>query len=213
MAERAFEFVKRTADDRAASAYRIACAKCSTEILFHQHGDRRKSSVAVASHFRNRGWAVGSKARLDRCPDCRPTSISTAGTAMTKTAVATIKPPKEMTREDRRIIFAQLNEIYIGEDKGYSSGWTDQRVATHLGVPRAWVATIRDENFGPVRDNETSTALRSELAEMWTLLREVEAKARSMSADFDKALRALNDEGEKLGLSLHALTGKIDRTL
>jgi len=213
MADRDFDSVKRAADGRTASAYRIACAKCSTEILFHQHGDRRKSSVAVASHFRNRGWAVGSRPRLDRCPDCRPTSISTAGTAMTKTAVATIEPPKEMTREDRRIIFAQLNEIYIGEDKGYSAGWTDQRVATHLGVPRAWVATIRDENFGPVRDNETSTALRGEIDNLSARMTLVEKARLMMEEDFAKGIASLVEEKRQVLAALDLLRVKIARAL
>lgn len=64
-----------------------------------------------------------------------------------------VPAPKQMTREDRRIIFEKLNEVYGDEKSGYLEDWTDKAVANHLGVPFAWVATIRDENFGPVGSN------------------------------------------------------------
>lgn len=132
---------------------------------------------------------------------------------MTKTAIATIEPPKEMTREDRRIIFAQLNEIYIGEDKGYSAGWTDQRVATHLGVPRAWVASIRDENFGPLRENETSTALRGELDKLREWHDSIVRTSLEIENDFAKRLAAMRVDGERIKGQIQALAGKIDRAL
>ncbi len=59
------------------------------------------------------------------------------------------EPPQEMSREDRRCVFEKLNEVYLDEDHGYGDGWSDERVAKDLGVPRAWVSKIRDENCGP----------------------------------------------------------------
>ena len=64
-----------------------------------------------------------------------------------------------MTREHRRVVFLKLEEVYLDEKAGYSAGWTDARVATDLGVPRAWVSKIRDENFGPGTSEEIETAL------------------------------------------------------
>ncbi len=49
------------------------------------------------------------------------------------------EPPAELTRENRRIILAKLEEVYVDEKTGYSPGWTDAKLALDLGVPRAWV--------------------------------------------------------------------------
>ncbi len=63
------------------------------------------------------------------------------------------------TREERRIIFAKLNEVYLDEDTGYSKDWSDQKVAHDLGVRKSWVAKIRDENFGPDINSQQLAAL------------------------------------------------------
>ena len=61
--------------------------------------------------------------------------------------VVVAEPPREMNKEDRRLIFAKIDEVYL--DKSYSKDWDDKKVAVDLGVPLAWVARIREENFGP----------------------------------------------------------------
>lgn len=63
-------------------------------------------------------------------------------------------PPREMSRDDRRVIFAKLDEVYLDEKRGYDSGWSDHKVASDLGVPRKWVEIIRAENFGAIGTNE-----------------------------------------------------------
>lgn len=63
------------------------------------------------------------------------------------------QPQKQMTRMDKRIIFEKMNEVYINEKEGYSAPWTDEMVAKHLGVCRAWIAKVREEDFGPLGSN------------------------------------------------------------
>jgi hypothetical protein len=46
--------------------------------------------------------------------------------------------------------------VYVDETTGYSNGWDDQKVATDLGVPLAWVVAVRDENFGPNKSEHVS---------------------------------------------------------
>jgi hypothetical protein len=57
--------------------------------------------------------------------------------------------PPEMTKEDRRIIFAEIDTHYLDETTGYATDYNDKRIADGLKVPLAWVRTIREENFGP----------------------------------------------------------------
>lgn len=62
--------------------------------------------------------------------------------------------PTIMTKEDKRLIFLKLNDHYGDEQTGYEDGWSDKKIADDLGVPVAWVAGIRDADFGPERSNE-----------------------------------------------------------
>src|SRR5262249_4668120 len=79
---------------------------------------------------------------------------------------------KVMTREDRRIIFEKLNDVYIDGKVGYGRGWTDEKVATDLGVPRAWVKLLREENFGDEVGNED---IRDQVNEARKVLADIKA--------------------------------------
>lgn len=67
--------------------------------------------------------------------------------------------PKQMGRDERRLIFEKLNEVYVDERTGYSAKWSDETVAKDMGVPRAWVSEVRDQNFGPDRNEELKAAV------------------------------------------------------
>lgn len=87
------------------------------------------------------------------------TAAKAAAKDAVKTNAVAVEPPREMSRDDRRVIFAKLNEVYIDESKGYDNGWSDHRVAVDLGVPRAWVASVREEMFGPDKSNAEARQL------------------------------------------------------
>ena len=93
--------------------------------------------------------------RAFACVDVTTTEGSEAmATRKTKTAATAAKraePPPQMQREDRRIVADKIADVY--EDEGYIAPWTDELVAQDLGVPRAWVAEVRDFMFGPANEN------------------------------------------------------------
>ncbi len=138
-------------------AYKITCCKC---------GASEKVSVAtrggvmapegIANKFRGKGWAIGTRAGADLCPACQVRqkkekavmSEKQADNILEFSSAIRAEPPREMSKEDRRVIFAKLNDVYIDESKGYGKEWSDGKVAEDLGVPRAWVVSIREENFG-----------------------------------------------------------------
>lgn len=70
--------------------------------------------------------------------------------------LATLQPPRKSTLDERKIINSKLMDVY--GDASYSRGWSDERVAKDLGVPRAWVAEVRDSFFGPDLDEEAAAA-------------------------------------------------------
>ena len=52
----------------------------------------------------------------------------------------------QMTRAERRIIFAKLEEVYEDEERGYKVPWTDAAVANRFGPGAAHHAMA---TFGP----------------------------------------------------------------
>ena len=101
--------------------------------------------------------------------------------------------PPSMTRDDRRIIFAKLNEVYVDEKVGYSQSWSDQRVANDLSVPRAWVTEIREENFGP---DGASEEVRGVVAQARALVEET----RKHIDDIERTRQAIDDLSKRIAV-------------
>lgn len=157
----------------------------------------------IAKKFQQRGWSVGANDRHDICPSCvkrrteerrarknrhqepSATAITTEPPAMPPAYNQPPKPiepiepgtpnaPAEMSRDDRRIIFAKLNDVYLDEERGYQAPWTDTAIAASLNCPQAWVAEVREQNFGPASDNSE--------------VRDILARIEKIGADAAKAL-------------------------
>lgn len=160
---------------------RVVCGRCGAVEHLIVGREGRYPPHIVADKMHRRGWAIGKKAIDDRCPKCvsleveerraavkKPWSpkvvkdLREVGAVLEKVAV----PPRVMSREDRRIIFAKIDEVYPDEKTGYVAGWSDERVAKDLNVPRAWVETIRDENFGALKSNAEVEAVSKEVADL-----------------------------------------------
>lgn len=157
--------------------------------VLNSNRDKAAPPEVIRRWFTDRGWTFGARPQDDRCPTCNAQARKKKGrilpdlsaadrTAkepqMTEPAKPPVAPPpaeaptfrvvepapaREMTRDDRRIILSKLQDVYVDEAVGYDRGWSDKRVAEDLGVPRAWVAELREPNFGPARDNEDVRAL------------------------------------------------------
>ena len=98
------------------------------------------------------------------------------------------EPPREMSKDDRRIIFAKIDEVYVGEEKGYDAGWSDDRVAKDLGVPRAWVTSLREDFFGPAANMGALEEIIRQIDEKMKELQQVAAQAERLRERID-ALR------------------------
>ncbi|WP_132314109.1 hypothetical protein [Martelella mediterranea] len=93
--------------------------------------------------------------------------------------------PREMQREDRRIVAEKIADVY--DDHAYIAPWTDDLVARDLGVPCAWVAEVRDFMFGPANENP--------------VLAENARQFSAWSADYEKFradLTAHTEQGKQL---------------
>jgi hypothetical protein len=166
------------------------------------------SPEGIAQKFRNKGWVIGSRNGRDVCPGCAARKRKSKAESLEKQATNVInmkiaaEPPRQMTRDDRRVIFAKLNDVYIDEAKGYDNGWSDLRVAKDLGVPLAWVKEIREENFGLESANEDARAIMKEVLELLAQInqkqKQFEAAREKLSADLAEIAKKSDEVTRKL---------------
>lgn len=96
-------------------------------------------------------------------------------------------PVPVMTKEDRRIIFSEIDSHYLDEKRGYDKDWDDEKIALGLKVMTEWVRSIREDNFGP-------------------------EKGDTVDAEIEK-LRAANAEAQKIIDTMRAVWKEMDATL
>lgn len=127
--------------------------------------------------------------------------------------------PREMSREDRRIIFAKLNEVYVNDKVGYGDEWTDKLVAEDLGIPMAWVALVRDENFGPIGGNEIIAARIAEAKAVVAECNRLLEAGSTLKAQMDQVqaqINALNRELAPLQVQashIHGIVITLEKTV
>jgi len=184
------------------------------------HGDDDEQvERKVADKFERLGWKIGKSTSQHRCPSCftalkvaakkrneqlKVVPINPMETKPIEPIEATSvivevpqAPTKRPSRDERRIIHNKIDEKYVSEAIGYTSGWNDKKVADDLGVPVAWVAEIRDENFGPNIDEVMAETVSNAKA----LLDELKA-ARYTAEPILAALKALDERAVKIELIL-----------
>lgn len=212
---RQFPLGKRQVGGQLVTVALIECGcGCGATGEFRQSGHQRRPPEAIEQYFRNHGWTVGKKPRADRSPACTSKGsekpVTQAAKQETKPEL-TLVEPREMSRDDRRIIFAKIDEIYIDEKQGYVAPWTDAAVAQDLGVPRAWVKQVRDEMFGPEGSNamfdEYQTQLRAVLRELGELKSEHVAAVKSFT-DRHASLTGRLDELQRVSRSIDKAIGR-----
>lgn len=166
------------------SCVRLSCRGCGVQKSMVMSGFRAMPNDVIERKFGEAGWTVGTNENWDFCPACtnRKKDHKVALKVVDQPLIAAVEKPREMGRDDRRLIFAKLDEVYLDEKRGYDTGWSDHKVATDLGVPRKWVEIIRAENFGAIGTNE----------DMQHFLTEAEA----LVADARKALQQAKEARE-----------------
>jgi hypothetical protein len=125
------------------------------------------------------------------------------------------KLPPEMTKEDRRIIFAEIDTYYLDETRGYAHDYNDKRLADALKVPLAWVRKIREENFGPEKgadfDNEAAV-LKKAVEEAQKVLKATEdmiAKNKNIMWSIEDAQRTLQKQVETVNAAIVQVNNKL----
>lgn len=184
-------------------AYVVKCHTCSNSHTFNNPMGLELAAEKIPVRLKKRGWYVGETCDLDVCPACllraaeqvnhpKPEIVMPSITAKPNVYMppspAEVKPAV-MSRADRRVVFSKLEEVYTDESTGYTKGWGDQKVATDLGVPRAWVSTVREENFGPDKSEDISAKAARD--QFFTLVKNAEAIVQKFYLRIDHVEREL----------------------
>lgn len=191
--------------DKRVRGYRVTCRECGTvqempTARFAGPPNSKFEIEKITEKFTRAGWAIGHNAAHDRCPACclkASKAPPTLKIVETKPMALAAVSPSPIGVDDALTISQELNEVYGGKTVGYSSGWSDARVAEKLNVPRAWVTDIRKKVFGAdsLGDNDEIRKIeadaRAALGEAGALLKRYEAEVSHIRAKIDKIEKTL----------------------
>lgn len=159
---------------------------CKIEVPVNQS---RKPPSVIFNIARRKGWSINENKRDYLCPQHKKETKMA-------TKEAEVRQP---SREQRRAIFREIDDCYSG--RAYVNGVTDKSIGEKLKVPWAWVAAVREENFGPA-------GLDPELQAAIAKVSELDAKIKQMETDalaaFEGSVRQIADVAEELKKA-HAL--------
>lgn len=198
--------------DRLVPGIEVKCHKCGTTAQKprgsnkgHSESDKVEARRHTAQ-FERDGWQIGTRPQEDRCPRCRSAEAKERTkfhhpetNAMTEPLAHHADAPKPMSPADGRIVFDKLAEVYDADHAGYVTGWTDQKVATDLGCPRAWVEQVRKSFYGPEGGNPEINAAVTEAKGFLTDARALADKfssAKNRLAELITEAQKLNSRGE-----------------
>ena len=129
---------------------------------------------------------------------------------------APLAPASTMTKEDRRIIFSEIDSHYLDEKRGYAKDWDDEKVAAGLKVSVEWVSAIREDNFGPEKGNgidEEVEKLRAASVEAQKIIDTMRAVWKEMDATlatYEEKQTELSEEANKISKVIAEAKAAID---
>jgi hypothetical protein len=203
----------------ARSGYKITCCRCGRveELVASGHTGSLPQTV-INKKFQQKGWKTGRKAVGPCCLAPKPAkfiaeeamksaptlpkvptkTIDSVATQINSQSPVAIEPPREMTAADKRKVFRAIDDQW-DEGKGrYIGAASDQHIADTLGVPRAWVREVREENFGKSQRNEDidkligdAKNLRAEAARNAATALDLATKFEQLDVKYQEMIRRL----------------------
>jgi len=193
MRDRNFERFPFSKSEQGMISRKATCGLCGEVALVSDKGNGIPADQ-IALKLRQRKWRVGKSADDDRCPQCvaaeaavkrRRPKVSDnviqlhedqpmVEAVLSPAPVA--DPPRKPTREDRRRISEALDLHYDIDGARYRKAATDDSLAKHLTVPRAWVTEIRDLMYGPEGNEQDELTAKAII--------DLEASLKRLADDF-----------------------------
>lgn len=193
--------VKRTSvlvGETRRSAQVVQCAFCDDGQLVIFTTAKPLPPSAVRRFGRERGWDIDRRGK-HKCPNCKENEK--VHNNLEKTASPSQQPPRDMDAHARRRVFRAVDEAYDDVNNRYCPSYSDERIAKDLGVPRKWVETIRNENFGPA-------GVDPELAAITDEIERIDAEVKKAMNTCFEVMAGAEKRITELRASTAVLTGK-----
>lgn len=190
---------------------------CRESIDFLSTGRGKTNPDHARKVWGRKGWEIGRNADSDRCPQHtrlalraeretdmgKETPINHAsheksfdGQLRAAAAVAPIidaKAARMPGRDDNQLILIAVQEAYPAPGEGYTAGVTDDSIAAELGLPRVWIAQVREQFFGPAVVVDPRVAgLEARYAQLLATQRKIVDEVATFTADLQTFRLDLN---------------------
>lgn len=141
---------------------------------------------AAAHAARRLGWAAdGYRKSAARCQSCLTRSTTSEIVPMPDPTPRRIQAvpdkPREATQTERLHIRALLDKTFDDGVGSYLSGYSDEKVAEELKVPRIFVERIREAAYGPIRVDPELAAIKQEMAGLLANQRELAERLAALA--------------------------------
>jgi len=124
----------------------------------------------LAKWFRQQGWDLDLRAPAKvRCPGCqqRKTKMSTATNgAAASTITITAGQPRALTPDERGKVRDLLELNFDAKAGRFISGYSDERIAKEVNVPRKAVETLREAAYGELKISPEMAKAMDDIADL-----------------------------------------------
>jgi hypothetical protein len=148
---------------------RLWCAQCGETLDLALNSTHHADGVERMA--RAKGWDCDkNRPRRTICPDCkaRPplkvTAPKPTKPTIPKETPMTTSALRPATPDERMRIRHKLDEVFDDSKGMYLDGYSDQRVAEDLKLPRKMIEQIREAAYGPIRTDPELDQLRTDIA-------------------------------------------------
>ena len=155
---------------------RFTCVDCGATHDINKVTDT-VNPEALAKQVRRLGWEADAWREQDcRCPmhtkagrraaNDTDSELKKLEAKMEVVGAPIVAIMKEPTQEQRREIRKLLEEHFDEVAGCYQERWSDETIASRVGIPMVVVQRIRDTSYGPIRVTPEMLQLRKEAAEL-----------------------------------------------
>ncbi len=173
-------------------AQRLACTchGCDRQVQLIWPGEQRTAKQFFAEAER-RGWYIDEANGVYLC-DSRDHPKTEKAMAPEKTN------PRQPTPDQRRAIVKRLDECYDTANKRYVPPFTDKALGEELKMPWAWVASIRDDFYGPPGPPPVADEIQKALAELRDRVAKLETDALAVLEKAERDAESIRAEIVKI---------------
>jgi hypothetical protein len=186
MSERVSNWPETGITKRVGNEIIVSCSGCTETARF----GGRMPAAQIRIQCERDSWTIDKKWKQSRCKACAGKENQ-----MNKAI------PVPAKRPSLRVLMSLLEEHYCTEANQYDEGWTDERISKDADCSVAYVAEIREREFGPLEDPRIAD-LRVAINVARSDAKAEAAEIRSLADDVDRKWAARLDD---LGTRLNAL--------